>query len=1284
MLKPALRHTARGIKHLARIVLLFCLVVAGIGVAALLALRYWVLPDVERYHADITTAASVAFGRPVTIARIEADWNGLRPRLLLSDVKILDEQGKTALEFPRLRNTIAWTTLFTGELRFFSLEMDGPELLVRRDTQGRRYVAGILSGEQSGVKSDEAASDWLLHQSRIVVHNGHIVWQDDLRGAPAISFNQVEMVIDNRGDHHRFALHASPPGNLASSIDLRGDLNGASFTGLSEWRGELFGQLEQVDAAAWNRWFTLPDAFKSGRGAVRVWLGLADGQINQMNADVAMHDVRAQLAVDLPQLDMAKLSGHFGWRKSDSGFDISTRQLSLRMRNGFELKPTDFFLSLSGEQGYRSASGEVRANALNLADINVLLGYFPLEEGIKKRIAELVPQGRVRDLQASWQGDTAHLSRYRMRARFEGLGVRQVGLQPGFSGLSGRVDGSDSDGTLQVDSLGLNVQAPNFLSEPLLFDRFTARLDWQRNGHGWDLKLNNVQIRNADFEGTIYGGYQMDDGPGVADISINLARVSVKHAARYIPVHAFNEATYRWLQTGLQGGVADTFQMRVRGDLRDFPFPDSKNGLFKIEAKAKNVAIEFDPGWPRIEQAAADLLIHGRRLEVRALTAMTDGAALQNVSVVLPDTLAKELVMQVKGEAADATQRCLDYIRQSPVRGYLDGYTDDIRALGEGLLKLRLDIPLSGSAPAKVAGSYQFTDNEIDLGEHVPLLKNVDGNLSFSNEALQATDIKAQILGEPARISIHSENGMLLTQASGKLNADSLSAIYDYPLLRRLHGTVDWTTEVRVKDKLADVVVTSDLHGLISDLPQPFTKAAEEQVHMRFEQKDISTQQDMLRFRYGEVISADLTRTATAQGGWEIKRGAIIFGKEAGKAGKDGIWVSGELPQFDLEGWSGWSDLPNREGVLPNIAGINMTVGKMYGYGNTVHQLNVRGSGRNGLISTRLSSRELNGDLIWQPQDEGRLLIRLKNAMLGEGAEENTQPKAAPETTAEDKTAKLSLPTLDLAIDKLSWKGRQLGKFEMLMNSTEGVVVLESLRLTNPDGVFSASGRWSTAPERTYLNAKIAIANAGRILARSGYPESLRDGSGTLECDLVWNGAPDEFNYASLNGTLRLKTGKGRFLQINPGAAKLLGVLSLQSLPKRISLDFTDVFSPGFEFDSIAGDAVIENGLLKTTDFKMTGAAAKITLNGQVDLERETQKLQVRVMPTIGDNVSLLSFAAGPAVGVSVLLANKLLRDPLDKLVSFDYNVSGSWADPKVERPGKLKPPPEISNPADQ
>jgi uncharacterized protein YhdP len=244
----------------------------------------------------------------------------------------------------------------------------------------------------------------------------------------------------------------------------------------------------------------------------------------------------------------------------------------------------------------------------------------------------------------------------------------------------------------------------------------------------------------------------------------------------------------------------------------------------------------------------------------------------------------------------------------------------------------------------------------------------------------------------------------------------------------------------------------------------------------------------------------------------------------------------------------------------------------------------------------------------------------------------------------------------------------------MSMSGENGNVQLDDLLLTNPDGVLNMTGKWQASPEQTQVHLRIDISDAGKILSRSGYPDSLKDGSGTLESDLHWTGAPDSFAYSRLNGTMHLKVGKGRFLKVDPGAAKLLGVLSLQSIPKRISLDFTDVFSEGFQFDSIVGDAQIVNGLLLTDNMELSGSAAKVTMSGQVDMNRETQDLKVRIMPTIGDNVSLLSFAAGPVVGVGVLLANKILRNPLDKLVSFEYNVNGSWADPKVEKVAPPKP----------
>ena len=120
---------------------------------------------------------------------------------------------------------------------------------------------------------------------------------------------------------------------------------------------------------------------------------------------------------------------------------------------------------------------------------------------------------------------------------------------------------------------------------------------------------------------------------------------------------------------------------------------------------------------------------------------------------------------------------------------------------------------------------------------------------------------------------------------------------------------------------------------------------------------------------------------------------------------------------------------------------------------------------------------------------------------------------------------------------------------------------------------------------RSQVNLVLDISDAGKILARSGYPNTVKGGSGKLAADLSWAGSPDEFSYATLNGTLKLDTGKGQFLKMDPGAGKLLSVLSLQDLPKHIALGFTDVFSEGFQFDNINGNATIKDGVIESAGF---------------------------------------------------------------------------------------------------
>ena len=220
-----------------------------------------------------------------------------------------------------------------------------------------------------------------------------------------------------------------------------------------------------------------------------------------------------------------------------------------------------------------------------------------------------------------------------------------------------------------------------------------------------------------------------------------------------------------------------------------------------------------------------------------------------------------------------------------------------------------------------------------------------------------------------------------------------------------------------------------------------------------------------------------------------------------------------------------------------------------------------------------------------------------------------------------------------------------------------------------------AAGLWQVAgaQQRTNLNLKLDISDVGKYLERVGYPGSMQRGNAKLLGKLAWAGNPQSIDYPSLGGELSLRAEKGQFLKIEPGIGKLLGILSLQALPRRVTLDFRDIFSEGFAFDNITGTATVAKGVLHTQDFAMLGPSAQVAMSGDIDLAQETQALKVRVVPSVGDSLSVagLVLLANPITGVASFLAQRLFKDPLGQVFAFEYAISGNWTDPKVEKTGR-------------
>nr|WP_290967708.1 AsmA-like C-terminal region-containing protein [Hydrogenophaga sp.] len=274
-------------------------------------------------------------------------------------------------------------------------------------------------------------------------------------------------------------------------------------------------------------------------------------------------------------------------------------------------------------------------------------------------------------------------------------------------------------------------------------------------------------------------------------------------------------------------------------------------------------------------------------------------------------------------------------------------------------------------------------------------------------------------------------------------------------------------------------------------------------------------------------------------------------------------------------------------------------------------------------------------------------------------------------------------PTLDVTVEDFRLQERSLGRLEAVAHGAPQGLVIDSLQLTHPDSVFRMSGLWRDgAPSETRAELNLSVLDASRFLARFGYPDTLKRGSAEISGNATWVGSPADFAFDTLAGELDFKAKGGQFLRINPGAGKLLGVLSLQSLPRRLNFDFRDIFNQGYAFDDISATLRIARGVVYSDDFRMRGPAAKVNMSGMADLNQEAVQLRVKVIPKLSEGVAVAgALLGGPLAGVGALAAQKLLRDPFEEAISREYMVTGAWQAPDVKKLTKTKAEAPVSEP---
>ena len=426
-----------------------------------------------------------------------------------------------------------------------------------------------------------------------------------------------------------------------------------------------------------------------------------------------------------------------------------------------------------------------------------------------------------------------------------------------------------------------------------------------------------------------------------------------------------------------------------------------------------------------------------------------------------------------------------------------------------------------------------------------------------------------------------------------------------------------------------------------------------------------------------------------------VLRGSIGMGLAGGETASlpdKGVFANVNMAKLDTAAWQGLLGDTANNATEAAANGIERPDDPALAYlptriairaqqlsiaGRTLHNVVLGGTREGALWRANVDATELSGYAEYRHTQAGRLYARL--ARLKIAPAEATQV----ETLLDEQPG--TLPALDIVIDDFELLGKRLGRAEIDAVNRGGAGrewLLNKLAFTMPEASFAAKGTWAAVPgaaagqRRTAMTFKLDIGDAGELLTRFGMPGVLRRGRGRLEGDVNWRGSPFSLDYPSLGGQLQVDVESGQFLKADPGLAKLLGVLSLQALPRRLTLDFRDVFSQGFAFDFIRGNAKIDKGIASTNNLQMKGVNAAALMDGSADIVRETQDLRVVVVPEINaGTAALVATAINPAIGLGTFLAQWVLSKPLSAAATQEFHIEGTWTDPKIAKvPRSLLP----------
>jgi uncharacterized protein (TIGR02099 family) len=1135
------------------------------------------------------------------------------------------------------------------------LTFEGIEIAIERAADGELRIEGIPAPGRG--------FDFEIPRSvKLVVRDSRVTYEDEVRDL-TWPFEDVEITVEQSDDEIEMSVNAAPPPTLASRIELsiEGDLSDGRASS-SGWRG--FAMVRDADLVGLTA--LLPDlVIAGGHGDVSVWIETEAGQLTSVLTDMALKDV----AVDDSESGLYdRIAMTTEWSRSGSQWTLALNDVVLDHAGSEWPRRGNTVIDWSNGEGPLS----IRTDYLKLEDLTPIIARLPASE-LRDRWLALAPRGELRDFAVD--AENGRDESFEITGEFVDLGLAGTGDLPAFGGLTGAVRADARGGSIRFDSAHTTVSASARFGRDLAIDNLAGLVLWRRGRTADRLVTDDLAF---DMLGTHVGtslelGVPHDGTSPRLDLESRIGGFDVETVKPYVVAAQPREVVASWLDRALAGGHVDGATLTFFGPLNAFPF-DAGEGQFRVVADVRDGILDYAEDWPRAEDFNGEIEFLNAGFAARG-RARVLGNASENVTVTI-DNLVRDSMLHITADTTGPLEDLLQFLLEPPsiARFLGPGYSQLSAPMGTAKVRLDLGMPLPVTADYDLRATLEIVDGTLAFEGFEPEASDINGFLDLEDGVVTGHDIAATFLDGPvtAQVAVPERPGYRSEIVfEGEVSAESALAAFALPYRERLAGQTRWRGRLSLPDvaeagdefaQPALVEADANLSGVALRFPEPFAKAPRDvtNLHVAFsfgagDDFSVSGNLGASRHFVGKFVKRD--------SGLELTRGRLSFGEQENAAlPAAGFELTGTLPRLDLDAWRallGTSTVAPRASML---SGVDLAIGDLTAFGQSLGATQIDLATDRDAAVIQVDSEPVSGR-VRLSLGPGRATVTGDFARLYlQTGRASDLPQIDPRT----------LPGLDVSIGDFRVGPRQLGRFEASVVADPLGLRLSSF--TSETSGFHAEGggawlRGANGLSESRLELKLTSADVATALADLGFDPIIEGQGAELTASLHWPGGPSPDWMNHMDGDISLRVDKGSMLDIEPGAGRIVGLMSIAALPRRLALDFRDVFNRGFAFDEITADFELVDGNAYTDNLMLSGPAAEIGVVGRTGLrDRDFHQQAVvtaepgNMLPTVG------GLLAGPGVGAALLIFTRIFKKPLRGLGRVAYCIEGSWNEPTVER----------------